>query len=173
MTWLYVPGTSSACAPASADSNSASCSLSTAAPKLVEGSVTWRGKPQMLPAWSRRWRAGGFIRLLSGLTCSPSTLDHGVASFISSLRETPVRTTASPESAKGKAERGFSPPRSCASPKSAGLLPEGMVPWVGTDKAPDDWDGGPVHDKAYHDLTRRHIAKAAVDAVRHLLSEGK
>jgi hypothetical protein len=122
VTWLYVPGTSSHCAQESEDSNSESCSPSTAAPKLVEGSVTWRGKPQLLPAWSRRWRAGGFIRLLSGLTCSPSTLDLGVASFISSLRETPARTTASPESGPGRKDSDSLPRKSFELPTSAGLM---------------------------------------------------
>lgn len=120
--WLYVPETSCPSALEQADSNSESCSLSTAAPRLAEASVTWRGKHLPLPAWSRRWRAGGFIRLLSGVTCSPSTLEHGVASFISSLRATHARTTLSPESAPEATESGSLPRRSSGSPTSAGLI---------------------------------------------------
>ena len=122
MAWLYVPETYSACAQASEASNSESCSLSTAAPRLVAGSVTWRGKQQLLPAWSRRWRAGGFIRRLSGLTCSPSTLDRGVERFISSLPATHAKTTALPESGQEQAAIASSRPKSAASPKSAGLI---------------------------------------------------
>jgi hypothetical protein len=123
MTWLYVPNaTSSPSAPASEGSSSESCSLSTISERLAAGSATWRGKSQPPRAWWRRWKQGGFIRLLSGLTCSPSTLDRGVASFISSLRETPARTTALPESVPEPLAQGSSPPRSAASPQSAGLI---------------------------------------------------
>lgn len=122
MTWLFVPGISSPSAQASEDLNSASCSPSIIGERLAEASATWRGKEQPPQAWSRRWKQGGFIRLLSGLTCSPSTLDHGVAQFISSLREIPARTTASPESEKGKTASDFLPPKSPALPKSAGLI---------------------------------------------------
>lgn len=122
MTWLFVPGISSPSAQASEDLNSASCSPSTIGERLAEASATWRGKEQPPQAWSRRWKQGGFIRLLSGLTCSPSTLDHGVAQFISSLREIPARTTASPESAPGPMASDSLPPKSPALPKSAGLI---------------------------------------------------
>lgn len=124
--WLYIPSlaseTSSPSAPGSEDLNSASCLPSTPWERLAAGSVTWRGKPQPPQAWSRRWTQGGFITRLSGLTCSPSTLDLGLASFISSLRETPARTTPLPESAPGPMASGFSPPRSAALPPSAGLI---------------------------------------------------
>lgn len=120
--WLYVPGISSPYAQASGALSSESCSPSTVAEMLAGASVTWRGKPQPLPAWSRRWKQGGFIQRLSGLTCSPSTLDRGVASFISSLRETPARTTALPESAPEPLAQGSSLPKSAASPQSAGLI---------------------------------------------------
>lgn len=122
MTWLYVPGISSPCVQGSEDLNSASCSLSTIGERLAEASATWRGKEQQPQAWSRRWKQGGFIRHLSGLTCSPSTLNHGVAQFISSLRATPAKTTALPERAQGRTESDFSPLKSAASPKSAGLI---------------------------------------------------
>ena len=120
--WLFVPGTSSPAAQASEDLNSASYSPSDIGERMGEVYVTWRGKPQPPQAWSRRWKQGGFIRRLSGLTCEPSTLDHGVASFIFSLRETPARTTPSPESAQGPRESASLPPKSPALPKSAGLI---------------------------------------------------
>lgn len=120
--WLYVPETSSPAVQASEDSNSAYCSPSAIGERMGEVYVTWRGKPQPPQAWSRRWKQGGFIRRLSGLTCEPSTLERGVASFISSLRETPARTTPSPESAPGPMANASLPPKSPALPKSAGLI---------------------------------------------------
>lgn len=124
--WLYVPNlppkTSSACAQASEASNSESSLHSTPSERLAEGSVTWRGKQQQPQAWSRRWKQGGFIRRLSGLTCSLSTLDRGVASFISSLRATLAKTTPSQESVPDLKGNDFSPPKSAALPPSAGLI---------------------------------------------------
>lgn len=124
--WLYVPNlspeTSSPCALASEGSSSEFDLLSTVSERLVEASASWRGKPQQPQAWSRRWKQGGFIRRLSGLTCSPLMRDRGVASFISSLRAIPVRTTPSPESAPEPMASGFSPPKSAALPPSAGLI---------------------------------------------------
>lgn len=132
MTWLYVPGISSPCAQESEDSNSASCSPSIIGERLVEASATWRGKEQQPQAWSRRWKQGGFIRLLSGLTCSPSTLDHGVAQFISSLREIPAKTTALQERERERMESDSSPPKSAALPKSAGLILSSARTYRGT-----------------------------------------
>ena len=122
MTWLFVPETSSACAPASADWNSASSLPSTTLERLDGAWFTWRGKPQPPQAWSRRWKQGGFIRLLSGLTCEPSTLDRGVASFISSLLETLARKIQSQESELVPQEPGSSRPKCVGSLPSAGLI---------------------------------------------------
>lgn len=120
--WLYVPETSSLSAPASAGSSLASPSPCTIGGRLHAASATWRGKPQPPQAWSRRWKRDGFIRRLSGPTLPLSTLDAGVDAFISSLRATPARTTASPDSVPEPKGSGSSPLRSFASPPSAGLI---------------------------------------------------
>lgn len=73
MTWLYVP---SASALASEPSTSESALLDPT--RAV--SLSWRGKQAQPRAWSQAWKRGGFIRLLSGLTSEPLTLDHGAAS---------------------------------------------------------------------------------------------
>lgn len=122
MSWLYVPETYYPSAPESEASSSGSNSPSHPEERLAAASVTWRGKLLPLPLWSRRWRAGGFIRLLSGLTCSPSMLDRGVAAFISSLPEIPARTTALRGNEQGQAAIAFLRPKSAVSPKSAGLI---------------------------------------------------
>lgn len=118
MTWLYVPPTFLASAPVSEDWNSESDSPS----HRLAASVSWRGKLQPRQAWSRRWKQGGFIHALSGLTFSPSTLANGVEAFISSLAATPARTTALPESGPEARASGSLPPKSSASPTSAGLI---------------------------------------------------
>lgn len=95
MAWLYVPNCApSPSAPGSEDLTSAyvwRC-------RTLARSATWRGKPLPPRAWSRQWKRGGFIRLLSGLTCEPSTLERGVEAWISSLRATPARATPLPAS---------------------------------------------------------------------------
>lgn len=122
MTWLYVPTTFLPSVPGLEGSTSESPSPCTVGERLHAASATWRGKPQPPQAWSRRWKQGGFIQRLSGPTFSPSMLDAGVASFISSLRETPARTTASPAKALDLMENASWLPRSAASPTSAGLI---------------------------------------------------
>ena len=92
--WLYVSQTASPSAPESEDSTLASVWRC----RSLARYATWRGKPLPPRHWSRRWKQGGFIRLLSGLTCEPSTLDAGVESLIASLRATRARATALPES---------------------------------------------------------------------------
>lgn len=125
--WLYlppahIPAIFSLCAQASEDLNSESNSPSHIGERLAEASVTSRGKPLPPQAWSRRWKQGGFIRRLSGLTCSPSMLDLGAASFISSLRAIPAKTTALPAGKPVPMATGSLPHKSADWPMSAGLI---------------------------------------------------
>ena len=95
MAWLYVPNCApSPSAPGSEDLTSAyvwRC-------RTLARSATWRGKPLPPRAWSRQWKRGGFIRLLSGLTCEHSTLERGVDAWIWSLLATPAKATVLPGS---------------------------------------------------------------------------
>jgi hypothetical protein len=78
MSWLYVPGTEASASASSSPS-----------PECVR-SVTWRGKHSAHRYWCDRWKRGGWIRLLSGLTSPLSMLDRGAESWISSLRDSRV-----------------------------------------------------------------------------------
>src|SRR3989304_4654611 len=91
MAWLYVPELEDL------NSDSALQSL------LSEPSVLWRGKPMLLQFWQRAWGKGGWIRLLFGMTLPPSTLARGVERWISSLEDTRVSRSLSPENARGPA----------------------------------------------------------------------
>lgn len=131
MTWLFVP---SVCAPAS----EASTSASELPDPTRAASLSWRGKPLQPQAWSRAWRRGGFIRLLSGLTCEPSTLQHGAAQWIASCRAIPAKGTPSPESGSvPMTTDGCSIGRSTCSIK-AGLAPSSARTSLGTlqDRSP-------------------------------------
>jgi len=103
MSWLYVPGT------AGSASGSSSLNLDSAQ------SATWRGKPSLPRSWSARWKRGGWIRLLSGLTCDPSTLDHGVAVWTSFLRGSRASPSLKPASASLRETPVTSGPTSPAS----------------------------------------------------------
>ncbi len=116
MTWLYVP---SVCAPALVASTLASESLD----PTRAASLSWRGKHQQPQAWSRAWKRGGFIRLLSGLTCEPSTLEHGAAQWIASFREIPVKETALPESGSASSTTDGCSIAPSKSTTKAGLIP--------------------------------------------------
>lgn len=95
MTWLYVPAlTSSPSAQASADSKSASASLS----QPRDAFVMWKGKSMRHRALCAAWKRAPFIRLLSGLTSELSTLDRGVALWIASLRVSRANPSATPAS---------------------------------------------------------------------------
>ena len=61
MAWLYLPGVE--------DSNSDSPLLSEL---ITEQSPTLKGNVRPLRSWLRTWNAGGWIRLLSGMTLQPS-----------------------------------------------------------------------------------------------------
>lgn len=108
MAWLYVPGL--------ADLNSGSCSRSLA----TVPSLTSRGKPLPLVALSRAWKKGGYIRLLSGMTWSPSMADVGVDTWMSSLPASRVSPGVPPEPAKAR-------PMSAGSGPPSGI---GFAKWI-------------------------------------------
>lgn len=101
--WLYVPSTSSPSAPVSEGLTSACTTLSDEQASALARSVTLRGKPSPSRLWSRAWKTGGWIRLLSGATSPPSILDRGVEQWIASLGGSRVSPGA------GLASSGASP----------------------------------------------------------------
>lgn len=91
--WLYLPGWPSSSRDTE-DSDSAS--RSQPAPGLwCTSSGEHSPRASSWPGWRKR----PWWRLLSGTTCPPSTADRFAASWIASLAEAPVRTSASQESA--------------------------------------------------------------------------
>lgn len=65
--------------------------------------------------WRIAWRAGHCVTRLSGLTCEPSTLDAGVARWISSWAGIPARPSRPPADGKAPTTRATSGQRSRAS----------------------------------------------------------
>ena len=82
MSYLYVPGLVA--------SNSGSDSPALRQPSFA----MWRGKSIAPRTWSRLCKRASWMRLLSGLTCEPSTASRGVDSWIASRRAT--RASRSP-----------------------------------------------------------------------------
>lgn len=110
MTWLYVP---SACVPEWAGSTWDSSAL-----ERLARSVTSNGKHSLPRVWSQRCKKGAWLKLLSGVTCEPSTLERGVAAWISSLADTPASRSARPDDGSEPQTLGTSGPKSCGSTAS-------------------------------------------------------
>lgn len=102
--YLYIPSNS---APGSACLAKASELHSDFLASTTEPFFTWNGKLQQPPSLSRLWKREPSIRRLSGLTYSPSTAEHGVAQWISSLLASRAKTSASPVGAQVLTARGL------------------------------------------------------------------
>ena len=74
MSYLFVPGT---------EESTSDCESRC---RLLARSVGWRGKLRPAKSWSAACRKGGWIQRLFGQMPRPSTADHGVESWIASLR---------------------------------------------------------------------------------------
>ena len=71
-------------------------SLSKSQSEICEQSLTWRGKPKLARAWQRACKTAPWMRLLSGLTCPPSTAEDFADSWIALLARTRANRTVSP-----------------------------------------------------------------------------
>lgn len=112
--WLYVP---SACAPESAASTWDLNAL-----ERLAASATSSGKHSPPRVWSRRCNEASWPKRLSGVTFEPSTLERGVAAWISSQADTPANRFHSPVGAKARTIPDTSGPKSCGS--TATLAPD-------------------------------------------------
>lgn len=97
--WLHVPSMAWRCAPASAALNSEWAQPSPATVLYATSS----GKPSPQPVSWRGWRRRPWVRLLYGTISRPSMAEHGVASWISSLRAS--RASPSPRPAGNGASK--------------------------------------------------------------------
>lgn len=95
----------------------------------------------------RAWKTGGFIRRLSGLTLEPSTLSHGVESWIASLRATRASPTPSPVSSSDLMTNDGWPTTLSASSSAAGLTVSSVRTSRGTPMA--SWPGSSPHWKEW------------------------
>lgn len=107
MGWLYVPG--------SGDLNSDCDSPSPCAACLTAASLTWRGKPLQQRRLSRVWLTVPWMRLLSGMTLTPSQGNSFVERWLSFQPASRARGTASPESGSSETIPAISgpPPGAC------------------------------------------------------------
>lgn len=119
MTWLYLPSTSSRCAPVAM----ASTSDWTWQCRLLEVSAWWRGKPSRFRDWYRRCNKVSSLRPLFGAMPEPSTAAHGAALWMASLAASRVSRTVSPAGDAAPMTRATSGQRPGAS--SFNLAPGG------------------------------------------------
>lgn len=95
MTWLYIP---SQFVQESEESRSACDSL----PEMPSDlSATLKGKSITPQSWRNAWRRGILSLLRFGTISEPSTDDHGVATWISSLEDCPASRTQLQEKDRG------------------------------------------------------------------------
>lgn len=116
--WLHVPSTYCPSVPAPEGLNSDSTPpnpepelFATSSGKVTPRPLSWRG-----------WKTRPWIKRLCGTTLPPSTLQHGVDAWISSLLETPASPTASPEAEKARPTIAGCSIISSESSMTAGLL---------------------------------------------------
>ena len=76
--------------------------------QLLEQSVTWRGKQRASKSWQRAWKKDLWIQHLCGRISSPSTAQHGVEQWISSLRDTPASPSVLRANAGAQTTQGTS-----------------------------------------------------------------
>jgi len=93
MAWLYLPGVE--------DSNSDSPLRSEL---ITEQSPTLKGNVRPLRSWQRTWNAGGWIRLLSGMTLEPSQAMSLAHSWIRSTLSQPGSPVSPGVSQEGEQE---------------------------------------------------------------------
>lgn len=98
--WIHVP---SACCPSSPEPEGSTWP-SPSLLRALSRSAMWRTKSLPPKSWSRVLKTAPSLRRLSGLTSAPSSLDAGVAQWISSWAAFPAWTSASPGA--GKASKG-------------------------------------------------------------------
>lgn len=124
MTWLYVPSAFLVSPQGGAVSSEALLELSDDSASRLASSVLSRSKRMPPRLWRRAWKRAIWMRRLSGVTYERSTLERGVALWISSLRD--IRANRSPSPDRGSAQMilGICSPTSrvslpSASPRSA------------------------------------------------------
>ena len=83
--WIHLPSTLLASVQDTQESNLDSEKLS-----QLEQSAMWKSKFLQQRSWQNVWKRDTSIKLLSGLTSKPSTLNHGVEKWISSLGDSHV-----------------------------------------------------------------------------------
>jgi len=106
--WIHLPSTLLASVQDTQESNLDSEKLS-----QLEQSAMWKSKFLQQRSWQSVWKRDTSIKLLSGLTSKPSTLNHGVEKWISSLGDShvnPFRLQDSNEEKMTKETYGLTQP---------------------------------------------------------------
>lgn len=105
--WLIPNCPSLPCARAAADSSADLAWRS----QLLAQFVGWSGTPSPPTTYATKWKQGGWIRRLFGRICEPSTAQHGVDAWISSLRGIRASRSAKPVDVMAMTIRGTCGPR--------------------------------------------------------------
>ena len=108
--WLHVPSIPFPSVPGTEE-----LSLDSGRLSQLESSVMWKSNFQQQKSWQNVWKKRPSMRLLSGLTSEPSTLNRGVEKWICSLEGSLASPSASPARENRKTTRETSGPMSDSS----------------------------------------------------------
>lgn len=158
LVWLYLP--SSVLPPVEADSMQ---ELPSHSADMLARSATWRTKSAQPRHWSRAWKRNSWMRRLSGLTSSPSTVARGAASWMESLAATRVSRSASQDAGAEPTILATSGP---TSPTSFGQLNLDGA-FLRTSAVICDWDSekSPKSFEAWATALRRHCGERRKSAL--------
>ena len=109
--WLYAP---SNCAPEWACLEKDCEPGSDTWASRLEASATLSGKLTQPQSWRRALKKEAWTQLLSGVTCSPSTLELGAAQWIASLQASPAKTSALQAAVLGSTARAPGSSSACS-----------------------------------------------------------
>ena len=98
--WLHVPSIPFPSVPGTEE-----LSLDSGRLSQLESSVMWKSNFQQQKSWQNVWKKWPSMRLLSGLTSEPSTLNRGVEKWICSLEGSLASPSASPARENRKTTR--------------------------------------------------------------------
>lgn len=129
----------------------------------IEQSVTSRGKHMQRRYWSSAWKKGGWIRLLSGMTCPHSRATVGAEKWIWSLRDSLANLTqslADSKATKTSDTSGLS---------SSGLSEKCSPPWCSSKMSQDSLPGFDLSERNYQEwatsLRRDSLARRKSEQV--------
>ena len=85
MAWVHIP--SNITSALHQESEGSTSELNLEAMEVLSQSAMLKSKHRQLQYWQHVWQTEPYLKLLSGMTCTPSMVQHGVDSWMESLAD--------------------------------------------------------------------------------------